>query len=166
VTVLERLEQALAAGRLSHAYLLIGGGQEEKLHTVRQIAAAINCTARQGGRACGQCRSCRQMAGGNHPDYHYLEPRGASIKIDQVRRLEAELYLKAFQGGAQIVVLNQAESLTPEAANCLLKILEEPPGEVYFFLLAVQPALLLPTISSRCQALRFSAEESAGERLH
>lgn len=160
----EQLEQALAAGRLSHAYLLAGGEPEERLETVRRIAAAINCAAREGGKACGQCRSCRQMDGGSHPDYHYLEPRGSTIKIEQVRRLEAELHLKSFQGGAQVVVINPAESLTAEAANCLLKVLEEPPGEVYFFLLAAQPSLVLPTIYSRCQVLHLHAEEpSKGE---
>ncbi|MGI9952583.1 DNA polymerase III subunit delta' [Moorellaceae bacterium AZ2] len=160
MTVQAQLEQALAAGRLSHAYLLIGGEPEEKLKTVRRIAAALNCAHREGGRACGRCPSCRQVDGGNHPDYHYIEPRGASIKIDQVRKLEAELRLKAFQGGAQVVVFHPAENLTPEAANSLLKILEEPPGDVYFFLLAVQPALLLPTIVSRCQVLRYAAEKT------
>ncbi|MBE3580870.1 MAG: hypothetical protein IMW96_04440 [Thermoanaerobacteraceae bacterium] len=159
MTVQERLERALAAGRLSHAYLLVGGEAEEKLRTVRQIAAALNCAHREGGRACGRCLSCRQLEAGCHPDYHFIEPRGASIKIDQVRKLEGELRLKAFQGGAQVVVFHPAESLTLEAANCLLKIMEEPPGGVYFFLLAAQPALLLPTIVSRCQVLSCGGEQ-------
>ncbi|WP_172839000.1 hypothetical protein [Thermanaeromonas toyohensis] len=129
----QQLEQALAIGRLSHAYLLVGGTPEEKLETARRMAAALNCTARREGRACGLCPSCRQVFSGNHPDFHYLEPRGASLKIDQVRKLEIELKLKAFQGRAKVAVLNRVEDLTLEAANCLLKILEEPPPNVYFF---------------------------------
>jgi len=154
-TPAQQLEQALATGRLSHAYLLVGGTPEEKLETARRVAAALNCMARQGGQACGLCPSCRQMFSGNHPDFHYLEPRGASLKIDQVRKLEMELKLKAFQGRAKVAVLNQVEDLTLEAANCLLKILEEPPTNVYFFLLAAQPDAVLPTICSRCQILYF-----------
>lgn len=153
----QQLEQALAMGRLSHAYLLVGGTPEEKLETARRVAAALNCMARQGGRACGLCPSCRQVFSGNHPDFHYLEPQGASLKIDQVRKLEIELKLKAFQGRAKVAVLNQVEDLTLEAANCLLKILEEPPPDVYFFLLAAQPDAVLPTIYSRCQVLYFSS---------
>jgi len=108
------------------------------------------------------------MEAGCHPDYHLIEPRGASIKIDLVRKLERELRLKAFQGGAQVVVFHPAETLTPEAANCLLKILEEPPAGVYFFLLAAQPALLLPTVVSRCQVLSYGrgrAGEEGGRSL-
>ncbi|MCG0277355.1 MAG: hypothetical protein L5656_02300 [Thermanaeromonas sp.] len=149
----EQLEQALAADRLSHAYLLVGGSLEERLEVARRVAAALNCLAGKGGQACGLCPSCRQMLGGNHPDFHYLEPRGASLKIDQVRKLELELRLKAFQGRAKVAVLSRVEDLTLEAANCLLKILEEPPPGVYFFLLAAQPDAVLPTIRSRCQVV-------------
>ncbi|MDN5346538.1 MAG: polymerase subunit delta [Clostridia bacterium] len=153
------LQQALLASRLAHAYLLTGGDPATRLQLAEKVAAALNCIAPQEGRPCGNCRSCRQVALGNHPDVHYLRPEGKSIKIEQVRQLEARLSLEACQGGAKVVIVTAAEDFTTEAANCLLKTLEEPPEDTYFFLLAARGEQLLPTIRSRCQEL---AMEEAG----
>ncbi|MDN5344115.1 MAG: polymerase subunit delta [Clostridia bacterium] len=151
VAARRQLRQALLGGRVAHAYLLAGGGEAERLELARYLATALNCQNLQGGEPCGRCRSCRQMAGGNHPDYHLIRPRGATLKIDQIRELEGRLGYRSFQGGARIAVLEGADTLTEAAANCLLKTLEEPPAGTYFILLAAQPDLLLPTIRSRCQ---------------
>ncbi|AKX92872.1 DNA polymerase III subunit delta' [Moorella thermoacetica] len=155
MTAHQQLKQALLAGKLAHAYLLVGGSEEGRRAEAIYLATALNCRYLQGGEPCGSCHSCRQMAGGNHPDFYLLEPRGTNLKIAQIRELEARLALQAFQGGVKVAVLAGADTMTEAAANCLLKTLEEPPEGTYLILLAAQPDPLLPTIRSRCQEIHL-----------
>ncbi|BCV19989.1 DNA polymerase III subunit delta' [Moorella sp. Hama-1] len=151
----QQLRQALQAGKLAHAYLLAGGGADERRSQALYLATALNCSNLQEGEPCGRCPSCRQMASGNHPDFYLVEPRGASLKIAQIRELQARLALQAYQGGVRVAVLAGADNMTEAAANCLLKTLEEPPEGTYLILLAAQPDRLLATIRSRCQELHL-----------
>jgi DNA polymerase-3 subunit delta' len=153
-----QLQQALQKGKLVHAYLLAGGSEAARIELARYLAAALNCREPREGEPCGRCRSCRQMAGGNHPDFYLFKPQGTTLKIDQIRELERQLAFRAFQGGARVAVLAGADTMTEAAANCLLKTLEEPPEGAYLILLAAQPDLLLPTIRSRCQELHLGWE--------
>lgn len=138
-------------GRVSHAYLLAGPEGSGKEALARALAIALLCSAPAKGDACGYCRSCRQAENHNHPDLHYIQPAGSSIKIEQIRSVLRRASFRSYQGGRQVFLIKQAEAMTVEAANCLLKTLEEPARDTVFILLAARPQALLPTVLSRCQ---------------
>lgn len=159
------LRESIASGRLSHAYLFTGPQQIGKTTLARLFAQALNCTGI--ARPCGECASCRKMRHGNHPDIRSVEAQGASIKIDQIRTLQSDIALSAYESPWKVHILPDFERATTEAANCLLKTLEEPPGRVILLLTARSPHLLLPTIISRCQqvALRPPAMDLVRQAL-
>ncbi|MDD2553121.1 MAG: DNA polymerase III subunit delta' [Desulfotomaculaceae bacterium] len=149
------LNKAISSGRVAHAYLFAGPEGVGKETTAMAFARALLCSCPAGGDACGTCRECRQLSSGNHPDFYLVEPAGASIKIEQVREIQRRVPYCSYQGGRKIYLIRQAEAMTAEAANCILKTLEEPPRDTVFILLSARPQVLLPTILSRCQALYF-----------
>ncbi|MFS8570097.1 MAG: DNA polymerase III subunit delta' [Thermaerobacter sp.] len=149
------LSRALATGRIAHAYLFAGEpglGQEE---AARAMAAALLCAEPDEGGACGRCPSCRKLAGGNHPDVLWMEPEGSSLKTSQVADLIRELRYRPVEGRVRCVLMAGADTMTMEAANRLLKTLEEPPSEAVLFLLAADEERLPETIRSRCQRVVF-----------
>jgi len=147
------LEQSLASGRMAHAYLFTGPPQVGKRKLALGLAQALNCTGAE--QPCGQCPSCRKVAKGTHPDVRVIEGEGASggLLIDQVRALQREAVLSPYEGRYRVYVLRRADLSSLEAANSLLKILEEPPQQVVLILTAVEAELLPPTVVSRCQRL-------------
>lgn len=149
------LKNMLAQGRVPHALLFAGPAGVGKMLTARVLAAGLLC-ATAADRPCGQCPSCRQAAQGRHPDLVTVAADGASLKIDQIRALQQEAALAPYYGGARVFLIEEAERLTAEAANSLLKILEEPPAGTVFVLTAASPHALLPTIVSRCRLLNFA----------
>lgn len=157
------LQEAIRTGKVAHAYLFYGPAGIGKKTIAEVFAAALNCL--DGQKGCGTCLSCRRAAAHIHPDIHYLEPDGKSIKIEQIRQLKKYAYLKPRESRYQIFILRQADTLTTEAANSLLKVLEEPPAGSIFLLLAENVAALLPTIRSRCQEFavgRLDSQSMAG----
>ncbi|MBC7324735.1 MAG: DNA polymerase III subunit delta', partial [Moorella sp. (in: Bacteria)] len=126
-----------------------------KKTVARAFARALLCTQPREGDACARCRACRQVQEGNHPDLFLVQPAPHTIKIDQLRELQRRVALTPYQSSRQVCLLERAEAMTGEAANCFLKTLEEPPGEVIFILISGQPYALLPTVVSRCQQVVF-----------
>ena len=149
------LERALASGRIGHAYLFVGRAQIGKATVARLFLQALYCEAPRSAAPCGECRACRRVARGSHPDVHWIEPDGEAVRIEQIRELQNVLSLKPFEAERKAAVIDGADRMTVPAQNCLLKVLEEPPGETVIILIAANPAALLPTIWSRCQVLRF-----------
>lgn len=149
-----QLRAALQSGQPHHAYLFTGPDGVGKRTAALAFAAAWNCTAGKGD-LCGSCISCRKAAGGTHPDIHVVEPTGTSLKIAQVRELQKVIHLTPVEGRYQVAILLRAEDLTAEAANSLLKVLEEPPERTVFILVTTNEQALLPTIISRCQRVGF-----------
>ena len=155
-----QLQQRRIAGRLPHALLLAGPAGLGKLTFARRLAQALLCASPDTeGDACGQCRSCRLFQAGTHPDYSPVQPAedGKVIKIDQIRDLCAFLSYTPQYGGCKIALLEPADRLNVNAANSLLKTLEEPPGNCLLLLVTAQPARLPATVRSRCQVLPFSS---------
>jgi len=149
------LRQIVMSDKLAHAYLVTGGIEPDRLDLASYIAGTLLCREPESGEPCGRCYPCTQLDSGNCPDFHLLEPQGASIRIHQVRELEKKLIMRSFQGGAKIAVISRGDTLTEAAGNCLLKILEDPPEDTYFIFTAEQSELMLATIRSRCQELRL-----------
>jgi len=152
---------ALDAGRLSHALLLSGMPGLGKVELARALAHRHLCSSPRDGFACGQCRSCLLVAAGTHPDLltETLEPNDKGelrkeILIAQVRRLCDALMLTPQIAAGQVALIHPADALNRNAANALLKTLEEPPAGRHLILVADHPMRLPATIRSRCQTLR------------
>ena len=147
------LRRRLAAGRASHAYLFTGPPQIGKTLLARTLAQALNCP--EPDPPCGRCPTCTRIAGGSHPDVRVVKGEGASdsLKIDQVRALQREAALFPYEGRKRVFILRRMDLASTEAANSLLKTLEEPPAHVVLILTAVDLDALPPTVVSRCQRL-------------
>jgi DNA polymerase-3 subunit delta' len=150
---LRLLQRSLASNRVAHAYLFEGIEGCGRELTARALFQTIFCAR---GTGCGSCPPCRRFLAGSHPDLHVVEPDGAFIKIDQIRELQREMALKPFEASRKGVLIRQADRLHPAAANALLKTLEEPAGNALMVLVTANPAAILPTIRSRCQAVPFA----------
>ncbi len=148
--------RALRAGRLPHAYLFRGpDGVGKRLFAVG-VAMAINCRAREGERACGRCSSCRKYMSGNHPDLVCISPLKGTIRIEQIRLLGGELGYPPLEAAMRVIIVEDTHTMRREAANSLLKTLEEPPADNLLILTADASRELLPTLMSRCQVLPFA----------
>lgn len=145
----ETLERAVARDRLPHAVLLqIGEGQGGEW-LARWLAARMFCPT-----ACGHCLACRRVQAGEHPDLQLLSPEeSAEIKIEQVRHLAEQFALTRHGSGRKVAIITPADRLNRNAANALLKTLEEPTGEALIILVTAKPARLPQTIGSRCLRL-------------
>jgi DNA polymerase-3 subunit delta' len=149
----ELLRQGLAAGRVAHAYLFCGPPKIGKTQLARALAQTLNCL--QPDPPCGQCPSCRKSARNVHPDVRVIvgEGAGESIKIDQVRALQHEAVLAPYEGRYRVFILRRMDRATLEAANSLLKTLEEPPSHVVLVMTVVDAEALPATVVSRCQRM-------------
>jgi DNA polymerase-3 subunit delta' len=143
------LLRAVQGGHAAHAYLVTGLEHIGKSTLARTLAQALNCTGQP--VPCGQCRACKLIAAGKHPDLHLVAPEGNTLKIDQVRALQHDLALAPMEGRSRVAILEGMDKATAEASNALLKTLEEPPPHVVLVLIAPEAEALLPTIVSRCQ---------------
>ena len=158
-----RLAALLRQGSLPQSSLFTGPEGVGKKTLALLLAALANCRERPGNKdLCGRCSSCIKAQSGNHPDIYLYDTAsggdtpGTSIKIEDMRKLRKEAYYRPFEGNLRFFIIDEAEKMTEEAANCILKVLEEPPATTRIILVTAHPGLLLPTIRSRCQAFRFS----------
>lgn len=149
------LGQAAAQGKLAHAYLFRGPDGVGKKRAALTLAASLNCRQPRENDACGSCVSCRKYGAGSHPDLIVIEPEGAAIKIGQIRALKHQLTFPPLEAGLRVVVLEDIHTMRREAANSLLKTLEEPAPANLLILTADLKGAILPTILSRCQQIPF-----------
>ncbi|MRN57198.1 DNA polymerase III subunit delta' [Paenibacillus monticola] len=149
------LQNALRKETVSHAYLFSGPSGSGQMKTALMFAQALFCTKCKDD-ACGECLECRKVEHGNHPDLTLLKPDGASIKIDQIRELQRVFTYRSEGVNPKVYVIDEADKMTVQAANSLLKFLEEPPAPAVGILISENSRALLPTIQSRTQRISFS----------
>lgn len=149
------LRRSIETGRLAHALLFVGPKGVGRFTTAVTLAKALNCLNGAQGESCDRCVACVKITKGIHPDVHLVSPEGATLKIDQIRTLTQEATLRPYEGRRKVFILDQAETMTEQAQNALLKTLEEPPGATVLVLIAPEASALLPPIASRCSQIRF-----------
>jgi DNA polymerase III subunit delta' len=152
------LREQVARGVTRHAYLLAGAPGLGRRTLALRLAQALNCTQPLGpGVPCGQCRDCRQIEAMQHPDLTMIQAdtEGGTLKVDQVRELRRTLILKPYQSKYRVAVFLRFQEANDNAANALLKTLEEAPSYAVLILTADDPEGLPATIVSRCEVLRL-----------
>jgi DNA polymerase-3 subunit delta' len=156
------LRNMLGRNRVPNGLLFWGPGGVGKRMTAFEMAKAINC-ARGDGDACDACLSCRKVASGNHPDVTLVAPvkKSRIIDVDTINAVNDLAALRPFESKWRVFVLQEADRMGIAAQNHFLKTLEEPPGNSLFILVTEYPGLLLPTIRSRCQRVRFGVLRTA-----
>ncbi|HID96977.1 MAG TPA: hypothetical protein EYP57_02130 [Thermodesulfobacteriaceae bacterium] len=144
--------------RLAHAYLFVGSDEYGRKETGLLISRLLLCDkpvfSGEDVGPCGECVHCRKFDHGTHPDFCLVEPSGAMIKVDQVRDLQREVSFQPLEAKRRICLISDSNRLNPEAANALLKTLEEPPDRTCFLLTADSISVMLPTVVSRCHMVR------------
>ena len=158
------LRRALETGRVAHAYAFVGPAGSGRTATALAFAGALLCEA---GAACGRCRGCRLAADGKHPDLHVIvptppesNPKGArALRIGAVRELERQASLRPVMGRHKIFVLDDADRMTGESPQAILKTLEEPPAQTLLILILDRARAVPATVISRCQLVRFAPRE-------
>ena len=171
--VKDLLKRMLESGRVPGALLFTGvDGVGKKLFAV-ELAKALNCRSPKGVEACDECSSCKRIARFNYPqtdkaedweqlirtdhaDVAMVMAPKRILRVDQMRSIEREANYRPFEGKARVFLIDEADKLNEPSANALLKTLEEPPRTSHIVLITSRPAMLLPTIRSRCQVVRFS----------
>ncbi|RSM31511.1 DNA polymerase III subunit delta' [Aeromonas salmonicida] len=144
------LSQTALAGRLGHAWLLLGDPGLGKEQLAERLARLHLCQQPDRGEPCGQCHSCQLFDKGHHPDLGTVTVDSKTIGVEAIREICARLQNSAQLGRGKVVIIPDAERMTESAANALLKTLEEPAGDSLLLLIASQVSRLLPTILSRC----------------
>lgn len=165
---IEHLREAFSSGKQVHAYLFVGSRGTGKRTTALLLAMTALCRG-NGLKPCRVCGPCRRVLAGTHPDVHTILPLTdrKTIGPKTIRDVIDEISKHAFEDGTKVILIPQAELMTPAAQNALLKTLEEPPDRTTFLLCTNQTTALLPTIISRCRMVRFHPleTEDAAKRL-
>ena len=149
----EEFSQIIRENRLSHAYLF--SGDFGSLDMAIWLAQSRFCVTPENSLPCGHCRPCRLIAQGDFSDVKLVEPQGQIIKTDTIRQLAREFSQSSFEGQAQVFIIRDADKMHVNAANSLLKFIEEPQSQIYIFLLTADDSRMLPTIKSRAQLFYF-----------
>lgn len=150
----ETLIKAVKLDKTSHSYLFVGIDGIGKKMIAKEFAKMLMCLDEN--KYCNKCKSCIEFDTNNNPDFFYIEPDGNSIKIDQIRELQRKVAEKPVISNKKIFIIDNADKMTVEAQNCLLKTLEEPPKYITIILITSNESNLLTTIKSRCMIQYFN----------
>lgn len=154
--ILDYFRRIQANGRLAHAYLFTGPDGSGKSATAFALAKMLNCENPGEELFCGKCGSCTKIFSGNHPDIYLLQASvGETIKIEEIRTFIQRSGLRPFEAKCKVFMIQNADRLTKDASNALLKTLEEPNRQTLMILTTCAPELCLDTIKSRCQTVHF-----------
>ncbi|MDD5196245.1 MAG: DNA polymerase III subunit delta' [Candidatus Omnitrophica bacterium] len=150
----EIIKSYIKNARMEGGYLFVGPEGIGKKMAALALAKTLNCLEAKTD-ACGHCASCLKIENGQHPDVRVISGGEAQLKIEAIRQLQKDINLKAYEGIFKVYIIDNAHTLSAEAGNCLLKILEEPPKKSLIILVSDKPSLLFKTIISRCKILKF-----------
>ncbi len=152
----EHLQNALQTKKVSHAYIIQGEKSSGKEFIAKVFSMALQCE-KQGVEPCNECRSCKQALSGNHPDIIYVtHEKPNTISVEDIRsQVNNDVAIKPYSREYKVYIINEAEKMTVQAQNAILKTLEEPPAYVVILLLVSNVQTLLPTILSRCVTLHM-----------
>ncbi|MFH1154254.1 MAG: DNA polymerase III subunit delta' [Pseudomonadota bacterium] len=149
----------LKTGKIPNALLLTGNPGSGRLSAAMETAMSLNCLTEQPladrGKPCGTCLQCRKITSGSHPDIIEISPLKDRIRISQIREVFSQISVKPHEARWRMILIPNAGKMNSEAANALLKMLEEPPARTFFVLIAGALTDLLPTVISRCSHIRF-----------
>lgn len=156
-TVKANLQKAIKARKISHAYMITGEAGIGKKSLVQAFALRLFCE-KDNDNPCMKCHACKQVISKNHPDLLYLtHEKPSSIGVDDIRQqIQNTVPIRPYSGRYKVYVVDEAEKMTVQAQNALLKTIEEPPHYVIIFLLTANPDIFLPTILSRCVQLKLN----------
>lgn len=147
------ITNSIRKGRISHAYLIQGERGTGKAAIALLLAKGLFCENKTDVEPCHECNTCKRIASGNHPDVHWIEPDGQSIKIEQIKNLQKEFIYSGLESAQKVYVINGADTLTLNAANRILKFLEEPSKQTTAMMLTDNSQSIIPTVRSRCQVI-------------
>ena len=154
----KELINAVNLNKYSHSYLFLGTSGIGKKKIAREFAKMILC--REEHKYCGKCKSCIEFDSNNHPDFIEIQPDGSAIKIDQIREMQYTVFQKPIISNKKVYIIDNADLMTKEAQNCLLKTLEEPPEFVCIILVGSNEGKFLSTIKSRTLCVKFEKIQS------
>ena len=157
--VKEELTKIIEEKKVLHSYMFVGVEGIGKQMIAKKFAQMILCT-NEGRKGCNTCKSCIEFTSNNSPDFLYIEPDGNNIKIEQIRYLQRKIQEKPIISNRKVYIINDADKMTTEAQNCLLKTLEEPPEYSTIILIGTNQNLFLNTIKSRCMIISFKPIEA------
>ena len=149
----KELEESIKNNQVSHSYMFIGEEGIGKKEIAKEFAKNILCLGEN--KPCNQCKSCVEFNSENHPDFQIIEPEGNTLKIDIIREFQKKVVEKPITSEKKVYIINDSDKMTPEAQNCLLKTLEEPPEFVIIILIGKNENFFLSTIKSRCLIMHF-----------
>lgn len=149
----EQLKKIIELNKLSHSYLFIGTDGIGKKLIAKEFAKMILCN--ESKFYCNKCKSCIEFDTNNNSDFFLIKPDGANIKIDQIRKMQKKIWEAPVVSNKKVYILDNADLMTKEAQNCILKTLEEPPNSVIIILIGSREDKFLTTIKSRCTILKF-----------
>ena len=168
--ILRHFENAIRMGKISHAYIINGEEGSGKMNLAIHFAKALQCERNNSnkainedgeritvpGTACGQCKSCKQTDSKNQPDIKYITYEKSGIGVDEIReQINDDIDIKPYSSPYKIYLVDEAEKMTVQAQNALLKTIEEPPAYAVLVLITTNPEVFLPTILSRCIQLKL-----------
>ena len=153
----DRFVRILEQDQLNHAYLF--SGFFGSLEMAQFLAKSLFCTDKVGVLPCEKCRNCKLIEQEEFPDVTLIKPVNQVIKTERIRELVAQFSQAGIESQQQVFIIEQAEKMHPNAANSLLKVIEEPQSEVYIFFLTSDEEKILPTIRSRTQIFNFKKQE-------
>lgn len=148
------LIKSLKNNTVLHSYMFIGEQGIGKQMVAKQFAKKILCQEYE-NQECNNCKSCIEFNGGNNPDFIFIEPDGKVLKIEQIREMQNKILEKPIISNKKVYIINNADLMTKEAQNCLLKTLEEPPEYIVIILIVSNENKMLTTIKSRCMKIHF-----------
>lgn len=159
--LLNNLSSLIDSGRVPHAIIIEGGGEQQRESLAKKLASALVCTG-EGTKPCGICSSCKKTNSDSHPDIISVEAedKKKTISIDVIRKMRDDAYILPNEANKKIYIIKKAQTMQPYAQNALLKILEEPPMHASFILLCEYHTQLLPTVLSRCVVFNIESSSS------